>query len=290
MFRFSYKMKGSSLIELLISAAIFCFITISLLAVLHMGSLSWRTADEKYTIEQNLRRAVSSINFTLKNSSISSFNAGRLNKNGQFYSWMAFKSGLFFDGTNSALVNHLDFHPEGEGVNWHFFCIYYLEPQIDATGAVLPVKNLVAKYVPINASGNSNLNTLVYMTDDEAEKYIVYSGDSFEDFPITSFTIAEDIAAFTAEFNDLSHPEKQNSSLITDGVVRYSLTALKEMKYEKTKSGSKLDEDVIRRMIEEQNDCERFEEDSKGDMESGRRRAIIKKYSITMEQSIAPMN
>ena len=67
------KKLGSSLIELLISCAVFCFMAVSIFVVLHIGSVSWKTAEEKYVMEQNIRKAVSDINSNLSNTGHSSF-------------------------------------------------------------------------------------------------------------------------------------------------------------------------------------------------------------------------
>lgn len=285
-FKKKNKKIGSSLIELLISCAVFCFMAICIFVVLHIGSVSWKTADEKYGMEQNVRKAVSDINSNLTNTDISSFNSGRfLSEDGEIYPWMAFK--LFFSNLKSQFSDNLYIDFFGSSKNEleisdsKFFVLYYLSP-IKSEGEDSPEelyllpKNLVKVIIPIDKN-----NEKKYMTQLDVKSFM--KPLSIEDTnQNTSSIVADNIADFNVSFNDSKNVDKSNDNEILNGTVNYSITAFREVE----KSSRVIDEVAKKKLIKEYDKVKKHKKAENHNPEESKKN----RYSMLINQSIVPFN
>lgn len=276
------KILGSSLIELLISCAVFCFMAICIFVVLHIGSVSWKTADEKYGMEQNIRKSVSDINSNLTNTDISSFNSGRfLSDDGETYPWMAFK--VFFSNLKNQFSNNLyiDFFgstkDELEISDSKFFVLYYLSPQKTNENnnikSEYQPKNLVKLIIPIDKN-----NEKKYMTRFDVKDFVNPLNNENDNSTI----IANNIADFNASFNDSNNFEKSNDDEIPDGTINYFIVAFREI----DKSSRKIDEVTKKKLIKEYDKTKKNKKLRNHNYDDSKKH----RYSIQINQSILPFN
>ena len=280
------KKLGSSLIELLISCAVFFFIFVSIFVVLHIGSVSWKTAEEKYVMEQNIRKAVSDINSNLSNTDISSFNSGRyLSEDGEIYPWMSFK--LFFSNFKDQFSDNLyidffgDFKKQLELNDSKFFVLYYLSPMKsadfkDSKDLHLLPKSLIKVIIPIDKD-----NEKKYMTRLDVKSFM--KPLSVEDINLKSSSIiADNIADLNISFNDSKNVEKSNDDKISNGSITYSIIAFREV----DKSSRKIDEVAKKKLIKEYDKTKKNKKAEKHEDDSVKKN----RYSIQINQSIVPFN
>lgn len=280
------KKLGSSLIELLISCAVFCFMAVSIFVVLHIGSVSWKTAEEKYVMEQNIRKAVSDINSNLSNTDISSFNSGRyLSEDGEIYPWMSFK--LFFSNFKDQFSDNLyidffgDFKKQLELNDSKFFVLYYLSPMKsadfkDSKDLHLLPKSLIKVIIPIDKD-----NEKKYMTRLDVKSFM--KPLSVEDINLKSSSIiADNIADLNISFNDSKNVEKSNDDKISNGSITYSIIAFREV----DKSSRKIDEVAKKKLIKEYDKTKKNKKAEKHEDDSVKKN----RYSIQINQSIVPFN
>lgn len=280
------KKLGSSLIELLISCAVFCFMAVSIFVVLHIGSVSWKTAEEKYVMEQNIRKAVSDINSNLSNTDISSFNSGRyLSEDGEIYPWMSFK--LFFSNFKDQFSDNLyidffgDFKKQLELNDSKFFVLYYLSPMKsadfkDSKDLHLLPKSLIKVIIPIDKD-----NEKKYMTRLDVKSFM--KPLSVEDINLKSSSIiADNIADLNISFNDSKNVEKSNDDKISNGSITYSIIAFREV----DKSSRKIDEVAKKKLIKEYDKIKKNKKAEKHEDDSVKKN----RYSIQINQSIVPFN
>ncbi len=280
------KKIGSSLIELLISCAVFCFMAVSIFVVLHIGSVSWKTAEEKYVMEQNIRKAVSDINSNLSNTDITSFNSGKYHSDdGEIYSWMSFK--LFFSNLKSQFSDNLyiDFFGSSKGEieldDSKFFVLYYLSPMKspdfkDSKDLHLLPKSLVKVIIPIDKN-----NEKKYMTRLDVKSFM--KPLSLEDTnQKTSSIVADNIADFNVSFNDSNNLEKSNDDEIPNGTISYFIVAFREVE----RSSRVIDEVAKKKLIKEYDKAKKHKKVEKHEDDAVKKN----RYSIQINQSVVPFN
>lgn len=154
----SFRQAGTSLLEILVSTAIFAVISVALMIIFNIGLKNWKDMDAKSESEQGLSRAVSDINYHLKNSDYNNVICSAHNsscKGGAFVvcpsaacygkpgqigiEGATFSSGISKAATDTAisgsgiLEQEIDATPEGS-VNWHHRIVYFVAKKNEAGG------------------------------------------------------------------------------------------------------------------------------------------------------------
>ncbi len=248
------KSLGATLTELMVSTAIFGFITLGLLGMVQYGTKSWRKVDARFEVEKGLRRAVLDLNYNLRNTDITTFNCG--NKADQGISWMAFKVPVKYDASGIIYPEQIDFTPEeATPIKWNFFLLYYTLPPSNCAEcnrlfgnfdvAKCPHKRLIKRWIFIEKATSLMPATMKafkianLVADDKEREYLEIKDPVSVKNPVAAFLTAEDLSMgdkilakdivnFNINYNDsFKDAPRPPGSTAKPGTVQYTLRAFK---------------------------------------------------------------
>lgn len=117
--------KGATLLEVMISTAVFAVVSMTLMAAFNLGLKYWRDVDSKFEAERYLNRAMTDIDAAVRNSDVSRIATGYDPVSGDGI--IVCGSAAGFSNDRGILEKELSYSSSGENlsVNWSFNVVYF---------------------------------------------------------------------------------------------------------------------------------------------------------------------
>lgn len=135
------KSIGATLIEVMVSTAVFALVSMSLMVIFNIGIRHWRGIEEKSKTESFLNKSMIDINATLRNTDVANVFCSYDDKTGNGI--LICGSNASYDETNSCIMEKsIDCHYSGSGefisLDWPFIIVYFTcsESPIDCNDCI----------------------------------------------------------------------------------------------------------------------------------------------------------